>query len=199
MVSLNLERERKQRGHKDKQFTSTLHANRELCRCVSWPERCVHTVTLEILGIVDHSVCSLAPGPLLPLPFSYSLHGRLWTSCTWPWGGSSRRLSLFTLAISPCNLVNHVASRQHRGVPHTVIHKANPFIFHTIEHLSHPMPCQDNWAPFVPSFWVGVSCPTPSLILAYVLALACCSWARAVSFVLSPKTNESIVVMWNVG
>lgn len=125
-----------------------------------------------------------------PLSFQLLLMGKaVGFLAPQPQGGSSRRLALFTLAISPCNLVNHVANRQQGGAPHTTIHNADPFIFHTIEHLSHPMPCQDNWAPFILPFGVWVSWPTPSLILTYVLALACCSWARAVSFCFVPPNQ----------
>lgn len=78
-----------------------------------------------------------------------------------PGGGGGRRPALFTLAISPCNLGNHVANQRRGGAPHTAIHNADPFIFHTIGYLSHPTPCQGDCAPFVLTFWAGVSCLPP--------------------------------------
>lgn len=137
---------------------------------------------------------------LLPFPSTLSLSAPgsgegVGAACSRPRRGGGRRLALFTLAISPCNLGNHVANRRRGGAPHAAIHNADPFIFHTIGYLSHPTPCQGDCAPFVPAFWAGVSCSTPSSTAAYVLALACCSWTRAVVFVLFFETNESITAV----
>lgn len=158
---LNWEDRGKRRGYKTffltKQFTSTLCGNKEQYPYITWPKRHFHALTLEILIFVNHGAYGFAP--LLSTPSR-------------PRGGGDRRLALFTLAISPCNLGNHVANQRRGGAPHAAIHNADPFIFHTIGYLSHPTPCQGDCAPFVPTFWAGVSCPTPSFMPAYVLALA---------------------------
>lgn len=144
---------------------------------------------------VIHRAYDFTPLLLHPFPSSSQEQGRLGPACSWPRGGGGRRLALFTLVVSPCNLGNRVANRQHGGASHAAIHNANLFIFHTIGYLSHPMPCQGDCALFVLMFSAGVSGPAPSFTPAYVLTLACCSWTRALVFVLFFKTNESIMAV----
>lgn len=76
----------------------------------------------------------------LPSPSSSRQWDGVRTACSWPQGGGGRRLDLYTFAISPCNLGNHVANWRRGGAPRAAIHNVNPFIFHTIGYLSHPMP-----------------------------------------------------------
>lgn len=86
--------------------------------------------------------------------------------------GSDRRRPLFTFTAPPCHLLNHVANRQHCLPTRTGSDNGVPFIFNTMERLSHCTRLRADIVSLLWEFSVETRPPPPPVTQAYASTTA---------------------------